>query len=293
MHMTHKTFPKKLNMTSQKTSTLNSDHSKKSLLTTHTLSTSNLNVTSVGMRIINSRSLEGKYNDTKPKDQVEGTDLFADSNVSDAFRYVLIDMQSNNPQLPDTSPLHIFLPGPQNHQRQIAVSDHQLVPQLQVTPDRLTKSHPLSTNPPLKVKSRMLYFPVDFGDFKVDEFKDTSALSTTGPGAFLRKRRLLVPQSLLNEELPPDFQIMVANLQMEAPTATIKLQINFDDITFKGKFIVLTKFGSAWIGLFFLQCNNTSLYMRQRMLKSPFFSMQLKYEDGTFSNVIEPIPNPV
>ena len=49
---------------------------------------------------------------------------------------------------------------------------------------------------------------------------------------------------------------------------------------------------SPLIGLFFLQRNSTIFDMRQGILNFPFFSMQLKNEDQTYSNVIEPILNP-
>ena len=55
----------------------------------------------------------------------------------------------------------------------------------------------------------------------------------------------------------------------------------------------MTKLTSPLIGLLFLQRNSTILDMRQGILKFPFFSMQLKNEDRTYPNVIEPIINPV
>ena len=55
----------------------------------------------------------------------------------------------------------------------------------------------------------------------------------------------------------------------------------------------MTNLTSPLIGLFFLQRNSTILDMRQGILNFPFFSMQLKIEDRTLPNVIEPILNPV
>ena len=78
-----------------------------------------------------------EYKDTynKPNDQIESDDLITDAHVSDAQRYALIDLWTVNLHLPDTSALSNFQPRPQNQQRQIAVMDDQLLPQLQVTPD--------------------------------------------------------------------------------------------------------------------------------------------------------------
>ena len=86
---------------------------------------------------------------------------------------------------------------------------------------------------------------------------------------------------------------MVANGQLEAPIATVELQFEVGDITFREKFIVMTSFTSPLIGLLFLQRNSTLLDMRQGILNFPFFSMQLKKEDRTYPNVVEPILNPV
>ena len=230
-----------------------------------------------------------EYKDTynKPNDQIECDDLITDAHVSDALRYAVIDLWTVNPQLPDTSPLPNLRPRPQNQQRQKAVIDDQILPQLQVTPDGFTRFLPLSTNLPLKNKRKMLYFPMDFGELNIDGLKDTVALSSAIPEADSHKILLPAPHTILNEGLPPEFQIMVANGQLEAPIATVELQIEVGDITFREKFIVMTNLTSPLIGLLFLQRNSTILDMRQGILNFPFLSMQLKSEDRTYPNVIE------
>ena len=86
---------------------------------------------------------------------------------------------------------------------------------------------------------------------------------------------------------------MVANGQLEAPIATAELQFEVGDITFREKFIVMTNLTNPLIGLLFLQRNGTILDISQGVLNFPFFSMQLKNEDRTYPNAIEPILNPV
>ena len=189
-----------------------------------------------------------EYKDTynKPNNQIESDDLITDAHVSDALRYAVIDLWTVNPQLPDTSPLPNFRPRPQNQQRQIAVIDDQILPQLQVTPDGLTRFLPLSTNLPLKNKRKMLYFPMDFGELNIDGLIDTGALSSAIPEADLCKIRLLAPHTILNEGPPPEFQLMVANGQLEAPIATVELQFEVGDITFRENFIVMTNLTSPF-----------------------------------------------
>ena len=135
----------------------------------------------------------------------------------------------------------------------------------------------------------MLYFPMDFGELTLDGLVDTGALSSAIPEADLRKSRLLVPQSKIKKGPAPNFQIMVANGQLETPKSTVELKFEVGDIDFHEIFIVMEKLTSPLIGLSFLQRNNTILDMRQGILNFPFFSMQLKTADHKYTNVMEPI----
>ena len=60
---------------------------------------------------------------------------------------------------------------------------------------------PLSTNLGLKLKKRILYFPMDFGGLTIDGLIDTGALSSAIPEADLKKIRLLAPQSIVKKDL--------------------------------------------------------------------------------------------
>ena len=79
----------------------------------------------------------------------------------------------------------------------------------------------------------------------------------------LRKIRLLSPQSVIREGPPPNFQIMVANGQLETPKSTIELKFEVGDIEFHEIFIVMENLTGPIIGLMFLQRNHTVLDMRQ------------------------------
>ena len=92
--------------------------------------------------------------------------MITDAHVSETLRYAVIDLWTVNPQLPDTSPLPNFRPRPQKQQRQIAVIDDQISQQLQVTPDGLTRFLPLSTNLPLKNKTKNALFSNGFRGVK-------------------------------------------------------------------------------------------------------------------------------
>ena len=151
---------------------------------------------------------------------------------------------------------------------------------------------PLSTNLNLKCKKRMLCFPMDFGELTIDGLIVTGALSSAIPEMDLRKIRLLSPQSVIREGEPPNFQIMVANGQLETPKSTIELKFEVGDIEFHEMFIVMEHLTGPSIGLMFFQRNHTVLDMRQGILNFPSFLMQLKTADHKYSNELEPILNP-
>ena len=130
---------------------------------------------------------------------------------------------------------------------------------------------------------------MDFGELTLDGLEDTGALSSAIPESDLRKIRLLAPQSVVKEGPAPNFQIMVANGQLETPKSTVELKFEVGDIEFHEIFIVMEKLTSPLIGLSFLQRNSTILDMRQEVLNFPFFSMQLKTADHKYTNVMEPI----
>ena len=160
-----------------------------------------------------------------------------------------------------------------------------------ITKDREPDCIPLSTNINPKCKQRMLCFPKDFVELTIDGLIDTGTLSSAIPELDLRKIRLLSPQSVIREGQPPNFQIMVANGQLETPKSTIELKFEVGDIEFHEMFIVMEHLTGPSIGLVFLQRNQTVLDMRQGILIFPSFSMQLKIADHKYSNVLEPILN--
>ena len=57
----------------------------------------------------------------------------------------------------------------------------------------------------------MLYFPMVFGELKIDGLIGTGTLSSAILEADFRKIRLMAPYAKLNEGPPLEFQIMVGN----------------------------------------------------------------------------------
>ena len=124
----------------------------------------------------------------------------------------------------------------------------------------------------LKYKRRILYFPMDFGEITLYGLVDTGAPFSAIPEVDLRKIRLLAPQSIIKEGPAPNFQIMVANGQLENPKSTVELKFRIGDLDFHEIFIVMEKLTSPLVGLSFLHRNNTISDMRQGCPQFPFFS---------------------
>ena len=104
-------------------------------------------------------------------------------------------------------------------------------------------------------------------------------LSSAIPEMDFRKIRSLSPQSVIRKGPPPNFQILVANGQLETPKKTIELKFEVGDKEFHEVFKVLEILTGRIIGLKFLQNNHTVVNLRQGIFNFPFFSMQLRTAD--------------
>ena len=137
---------------------------------------------------------------------------------------------------------------------------------------------PLSTTLTLKQKRHLYYFPMDFGELTIDGLIDTGALTSAISEADLNKIKLLSSDAILETGQAPNFQIMVANGQLEQPIGTVLLKFEVADMDFRENFIIMKLLPNPLIGLCFLQRNNAIFDVRQGILTFPYLSMQLKPE---------------
>ena len=80
---------------------------------------------------------------------------------------------------------------------------------------------------------------MDFGELTIDGLIEIGALSSAIPEMDLRKILLLSSQPVIREGPRPNFQIMVANGQLETPKSTIELKFEGGDIESHEFFIVM------------------------------------------------------
>ena len=70
----------------------------------------------------------------------------------------------------------------------------------------------------------MYYIPMDFGKLNEDGFIDTGALTSAISDQDLNKVKLLANEAITETGPPTNFQIMVANGQLEVPIGTVLLE---------------------------------------------------------------------
>ena len=80
-----------------------------------------------------------------------------------------------------------------------------------------------------------------FGELTLDGLVDTGALSSAMAEADLRKIQVLAPQSIVKEGPAPNFQLMVANGQLQTPKSTVELKFEVGNIEFHEILIVMEK----------------------------------------------------
>ena len=83
---------------------------------------------------------------------------------------------------------------------------------------------------------------MDFGELTLEGVIDTGAHSSAIPEAYLRKIKLLAPQSIVKVGSAPSLQILVANRDLETSRSTVELKFEVGDIEFQEIFIVLENY---------------------------------------------------
>ena len=129
----------------------------------------------------------------------------------------------------------------------------------------------LSTNLTLKSKRQMYYFPMDIEKLTLDGLIDTGALTSAISEQDLNKIILLAPEAITDTGPALNFQIMVANGQLETPIGTVCLTFEVADFMFKENFIVMKVLPNPLFGLCFLKRNKAIFDIRQGVLTFPPF----------------------
>ena len=165
-----------------------------------------------------------------------------------------------------------------NEQKQ-PLLDEDISNHIQFDQERNLSYLPLSTLLTLltlKRKRHMYYMPMDFEKLTLGELNDTGVLTSAISEQDLNKIKLIANEAKKDTGPPPNFQIMVANCQLEVPIGTVLLEFEVADFMLRGNFIIMKNFPNPLIGLCFLHRNNAVFDVTQGISTFQYFSRQLK-----------------
>ena len=108
----------------------------------------------------------------------------------------------------------------------------------------------------LKRKQEMLHVPLDFeNNLTVDALMDSKAFVSAIAQNDLKTIKEKAPNIFLKVDDPPNFQIHVANGQLEKPLARATLKFEIGDKIFAEHFVVMRKKTGPLFGLHFMRNN--------------------------------------
>ena len=85
----------------------------------------------------------------------------------------------------------------------------------------------------------MYYIPMDFKNLTLDGLIDAGVLTSAISEQDLNKIKLLASKAIKETSPPPNFQITVANGQLEVPIGTVLLEFEVADFLLKENFIIM------------------------------------------------------
>ena len=149
---------------------------------------------------------------------------------------------------------------------------------------------PLTSTIVLKRKQEMLHVPVDFeNNLTVDALVDSGAFVSANAQDDLETIKQKAPNNILKIDDPPNFQIQVANGQLEKPLSTATLKFQFGDNSFAEHFVVMKNLTGPIIGLHFMRNNSVVIDTTHGLIRFPHLTMQVK----TASKETNTQPQPV
>ena len=149
---------------------------------------------------------------------------------------------------------------------------------------------PLTSTVVLKRKQEMLYVPLDFEkNLTVDALVDSGAFVTAIAHDDLESIKQKAPNNILKIDDPPNFQIQVANGQLEKPLSTATLKFEIGDNSFAEHFVVMKKLTGPIIGLHFMRNNSVVIDMTHGLIHFPHLTMQVKTASSETTTKPQPV----
>ena len=149
---------------------------------------------------------------------------------------------------------------------------------------------PLTSTVVLKRKQEMLYVPLDFeNNLTVDGLVDSGAFVSATAEDDLETIKQKAPNNILRIDDPPNFQIQVANGQLEKPLTTATLKFEIGDNFFPEHFVVMKKLTGPIIGLHFMRNNSVVIDTTHGLIHFPHLTMQVETASSETTTKPQPV----
>ena len=113
--------------------------------------------------------------------------------------------------------------------------------------------HVLSPTLRLNKKDKMLYVPLQFDKYENHALLDTGAIQSAMSETELRKITTAHPETILQELIPPNFKIPIANGNLVPVRKQVLLRFYVAGKVFRKTFLTLRTVGTILFGMFFLK----------------------------------------
>ena len=136
---------------------------------------------------------------------------------------------------------------------------------------------PLTSTVVLKRKQETLYVPMDFeNNLNVDALVDSGAFVSAIAQDDLKTIKQKASNNILKIDDPPNFQIQVANGQLEKSLSTATLKFEYGDNSFAEHFVVMKKLTGPIFELHFMRKNSVVIDTTHGLIHFPHLTMQVK-----------------
>ena len=136
---------------------------------------------------------------------------------------------------------------------------------------------PLMSTVVLKRKQERLYVPLDLeNNLTLDVLVDSGAFVSAIAQNELDTIKQEAPNNILKIDGPPNFQIEVANGQLEKPLSTATQKFEIGDNSFAEHFLLMKKLTGPIIGLHFMRNNSVVIDTTHGLIHFPHMTMQVK-----------------
>ena len=136
---------------------------------------------------------------------------------------------------------------------------------------------PLSSTFVLKRKKEIMYVPLDFEiGLTIDAFVESGAYVTAIAQKELDRIKQQAPSKILKIDDSPNFQIQIANGQLEKPIATATLNFVTGNHIFASHFVAVNNLTGPFIGLHFMRHNSVVIDTTHGLIHFTHLALQTK-----------------